>query len=109
MFQMLTCFNLKRGVGLEEFGAALESFISHLRETGLALGGSGVKRRCVETHLDTDRERGHEFFFVMDFRDKAQSDAAFDYLKARTPEGFRRHRAVFSRVRDQVFICWQDA
>jgi len=78
MFRMLTCFKLTPGIGPEEFGAALDSVSAHLQDIDLVVGASGVKHRRAESHLDTDGAHNHEFFFAMDFREKAQSEAAFD-------------------------------
>lgn len=108
MFQMLTCFNLKPGISLDEFKSALDAFAAHLKERGLAEGCGAIQRRCSDTMLDTDRERDHSFFVLMDFRDRAQSDAARDYLRSGQEPGLSRHRAVNSKAQDPIFICWQD-
>ncbi len=107
MFQMLSCFNLKPGVDLAAFETALCAFSDHMVAQGLIRGTGPVMRRQSDTQLDTDTDRGHSFFFLTDFRDKAQSDAAFAYLESGSEPGFSRHRAVMAQTIDPIFICWE--
>lgn len=107
MFQMLTCFDLKAGVTLKDFETALAWFAEDLTSRGLAEGSGPVFRRCSATPLDTDAERDQAFFFLMTFRDKAQSDAAFAYIDGRTEPGRTRHLSVFNKVASPIFICWE--
>jgi len=109
MFQMLTCFNLKPGVEVGDLTDALAVFTRHMREQGLCEGCGPVLDRCAEAHLDTDRERDHAHFFLMDFRDRAQSDDALKYIRRMGLRNVPEHVDVFTKVKDQVFICWQTA
>ncbi len=108
MFHMLTCFNLRPGIELGVFGKALADYTAHLQELDLVEINSPIGQRQSDTILDTDGERHHQYFTTMSFRDRAQADAAVDYIKARTEPGHSIHHAVYSKVQDQIFICWQD-
>jgi hypothetical protein len=108
MFHMLVCFDLKPGVSLGEFKASLSSFSEHLCDADLAAGVGPLGQRQSDTPLDTDREREHQHFALMSFRDRAQADAAYQYLKRRKEPGDSLHRAVNSKAANPVFICWVD-
>jgi hypothetical protein len=108
MFHMLICFDLKSGVLLDQFCVAVSAFTDHLRGLDLAVGVSPVGRRESDTPLDTDRERAHEYFAIMSFRDRKQSDAAHAYLKSRAEPGLSIHHAVNSKASNPIFICWAD-
>ena len=109
MFHMLTCFDLRLGIELGAFRKALAVYTAHLRELDLVESNSPIGRRQSDTILDTDGERDHQYFTTMSFRDRAQADAAVEYIKAHTEPGHSIHHAVYSKVQDQIFICWQDA
>ncbi len=44
----------------------------------------------------------------MTFRDRAQVDAAYAYLVPHEEPAESAHNAVYSKVQNQIFICWQD-
>jgi len=44
----------------------------------------------------------------MTFRDRAQVDAAYAYLAPHEEPAESAHNAVYSKVQNQIFICWQD-
>ncbi len=109
MFHMLTCFDLRPGIELGTFRQALADYTAHLQELDLVESNSPIGRRQSDTILDTDGERHHQYFTTMSFRDRAQADAAVDYIKAHSRKpGHSIHHAVYSKVQDQIFICWQD-
>lgn len=108
MFHMLVCFNLKPGNTIDQFRTAVVTLADHLRAQGLAEAVSRVGRRESDTPLDTDRERAHQYFVTMSFRDRAQSDAAHSYLKQHVDPSESIHHAVYSRAADPIFICWRD-
>jgi hypothetical protein len=58
--------------------------------------------------MDTDSERDHEYFFIMSFRDRAQCDRTAEHIYAHEEPGDSIHKSVFSKIRDEVFICWED-
>lgn len=108
MFHMLSCFNLKPGEKVETFCRAYEDFTACMKSLDLAIGSSPVGRRQSDTPMDTDEERDHKYFAIMSFRDRAQVDAAYAYIMRHVEPGESSHNAVYSRVDNPVFICWQD-
>ena len=108
MFHMLICFDLKSDVEIRAFSEALTDYTAHMQELDLVESKSPIGQRQSDTIMDTDSERDHQYFATMSFRDRAQSDAAVDYIMAHEEPGDSIHRAVFSKVQNQVFICWQD-
>ncbi len=108
VFHMLTCFDLRAGIELGDFRRALANYTAHLQELDLVDGHSPIGRRQSDTILDTDSERNHQYFITMTFRDRAQADAAVGYIKSHTEPGQSIHHTVYSKVQDQIFICWQD-
>ena len=108
MFHMLTCFNLRPAIELGDFRKALVDYTAHMQELDLVVSNSPIGLRQSDTSMDTDAERRHRYFTITTFRDRAQVDAAYDYIKAHTEPGYAIHHAVYSKVQDQIFICWQD-
>lgn len=105
MFHMLSCFDLDPDTRLDEFQAQVRKLDAHLRDLGLIDSIGHVGRRQRHEVLDTDTERNHEFFFITSFRDRVQGDRAVAYMyDADDP----LHRAVYSQVRNAVFVCWED-
>ena len=60
------------------------------------------------TPMDTDDERGHQFFVTLSFRDRAQVDAAYAHILKHVEPGEAAHESVYGRVLNPVFICWED-
>ncbi len=108
MFHMLTCFDLKPGIGIEAFRADYLGFVEHMRSLDLVACTGPIGQRQRDTRMDTDYERDHEYFVIMSFRDRSQADAAYALLAAREESTQSGHEAIHSRIRNQVFICWQD-
>jgi len=108
MFHMLTCFNLQDGQKIEDFCAAITDFTAHLQGKDLVASASPVGRRQTDTIMDTDEERDHEFFFTMTFRDRAQCDAAVAFIYPHKDPADSLHKALYSGIKDQIFICWED-
>lgn len=108
MFHMLTCFDLKPGIDIGMFRTAYMAFVDHMRGAGLVEGTGQIGRRQSDTRMDTDRERDHQYFVIMSFRDRAQVDAARAKLVPHEEPEESAHRAVYSKVRNQIFICWED-
>ena len=109
MFHMLCCFDLKTGIQLEDFQQAFEQFTLHLQAQDLVVSSTPVGVRQSDTILDTDSERSHQYFSIMSFADRKQSDAAVQHIAqfGMTPDS--THHIAYSMVEDPVFICWQDA
>ena len=108
MFHMLTCFNLKPEIAMDDFRRSLTVFTRHMHEVKLVHSTGPIGRRQSDTIMDTDSERDHEYFFIMSFFDRAQCDKAVDYLLPHEEPGESIHKGVYSKVRDQIFICWED-
>lgn len=108
MFHMLSCFNLRSGVELGDFRAALVDYTAHMQALDLVESNGPVGHRQSDTPMDTDAGRDHQYFTTTTFRDRAQVDAAYDYIKTHAEPGFTIHNAVYAKVEDPVFICWED-
>jgi hypothetical protein len=108
MFHMLVCFDLKPGVAIEQFRDGIAAFTDHLRSRDMAVAISPIGKRVADTPLDTDKERAHQYFVTMSFRDRSQSEKALDYLKQHVDPGESFHHAVYSRALNPIFICWSD-
>jgi hypothetical protein len=108
MFQMLTCFDLKPEFSIKEFQRSLTDYTEHMHKLDLVESNGPIGLRQSDTIMDTDNERKHKYFVLMNFRDKTQSDKAIDYIKTHREPGDSIHKNVYSKVQNQIFICWQD-
>ena len=108
MFHMLTCFDMRPEFEVDDFREALAEYTNHMRSLDLVVDTDPIGRRQSDTIMDTDAERGHEYFMLMHFRDRAQSDRAVDYIMSRKEPGVTIHGQVHTKVQNQIFICWQD-
>lgn len=108
MFHMLTCFDLKSEYSLDEFQESLDEYTNHMHSLDLVEDRSPIGLRQSDTIMDTDNERNHKYFMLMNFRDRTQSDKAVEYIKLHQEPGDSIHKEVYSKVQDLIFICWQD-
>jgi hypothetical protein len=108
MFHMLSCFNLTPSVSIDEFRRALVDLTTHLKDRNLVDSTGPVGRRQSNTIMDTDDERDHEYFVIMSFQDRAQCDRSVEYMYRHEEPAESVHEAVYSKVADPVFICWED-
>lgn len=108
MFHMLSCFNLHSGEDIETFQSRYHALVEEMQRLDLVEGSGPLGRRQSDTPMDTDEERNHEYFSVMNFRDRQQVDAAYDHIKEHFGPSDASHEQVRSRVKDFVFICWED-
>ncbi len=108
MFHMLSCFNLNNGEDIDTFRATYLDFVEEMKIIDLVEGSGPIGRRQNDTPMDTDDERQHQYYAVMSFRDRAQADAAYTHIMKHTGATDVAHDAVYTRVLDPVFICWQD-
>ncbi|TNF89468.1 MAG: hypothetical protein JSU67_06795 [Gammaproteobacteria bacterium] len=108
MFHMISCFNLKPGEDIETFRSAYVTFLDEMKAIDLVESSGPIGRRQNDTPMDTDNQRDHEYFVVMSFRDRKQVDAAYDHIMQHIGPTDAAHDTVYTRVRDPVFICWQD-
>lgn len=108
MFHMLTCIDLKPGEPLEEFEQSLVGYTAHMHGLDLVESNGPIGLRQNDTIMDTDDERKQNYFVIMHFRDRAQSDNAVAYIKTHSESGDSIHKKVYSKVQNLIFICWQD-
>ena len=108
MFYMLTCFDLKPDVTIEEFSRSVEIYGQHMQEKSLTRSMGSIGERQRDTIMDTDDERDHEYFFITTFVDRAQCDQAVNYIMRHEDPGDCIHKEVYSKVQNQIFICWQN-
>jgi len=108
MFHMLTTFDLKPGVSIDDFREYLSRFTVHLREADLVESTGSVGRRQRHEIMDTDSERNHEYCFTVSFRDRAQCDLAVEHVLRHEEPTESIHGAVYSRVYSPIFTCWED-
>jgi hypothetical protein len=108
MFHMLSCFDLDTCSEVEGFRADYLEFFAKMRSLDLVESAGPIGRRQSDTGMDADDERQHEYFVIMSFRDRKQVDAGYAYIAApRKPEN-AIHKSMHSKVRNPIFICWQD-
>lgn len=105
---MLSCFNLKRGISLEEFSRSLTELDQYLRSQDLVRSTGEVGKRVRHPVMDTDSERHHQYFVIMSFTDRAQCDRSVDFVNSATEPCQSLHRQVWRKVADPVFICWEE-
>ena len=108
MFHMLSCFDLKAECDLERFLLAYEAFLGEMQALDLVVSSGPIGRRQNDTPMDTDEERDHSYFVIMNFRDRAQVDAAYEHIESHREPGKQTHDSVYDQVCNPVFICWQD-
>lgn len=108
MFHMLMCFDLKPESTIDEFRQSIGEFTTHMKDIGLVESTSPIGRRQRDTIMDTDRERDHEYFLIMSFRDRAQCDLAVNHILPHEEPGETVHVAAYSKVESPIFICWED-
>lgn len=107
-FHMLSCFKLHPEDDIDSFRDAYEAFVASMQAIDLVVSSGPIGRRQSDTPMDTDDARDHEYYAVMTFRDRTQVDAAYAHIMAHTGPADAAHDAVYQRVLDPVFICWQD-
>lgn len=108
MFHMLSCFDIAPGVDIGDFQAEYMEFVEDMRRLGLVEGTGPLGRRQSDTPMDTDDERTHQYFILMNFRDRAQVDAAYAHMTGHEGPGVEVHKSVYSKIRNPAFICWAD-
>ena len=108
MFHMLTCFDLKPGVEIDEFRQSVVVYEQHLKERNLIQSMGPIGQRQRHPIMDTDDERDHQYFFSSSFQDRTQCDRAVDYILLHEEPGDSIHKAVYAKVQNRIFICWED-
>lgn len=108
MYHMLSCFNLRPGVGTMELSTSVKAFDAHLQEAGLVQCTGPIGKRDKHPVMDTDEQRDLDYYFIMTFSDREQCDRAVEYIYSQDLSAETIHGSVFSKVDDAVFICWED-
>ena len=93
---------------MDGFRQSLTDFTAHLGEIELVHSTGPIGRRQRHEVMDTDSERDHEYYFITSFRDRPQCDRSVEYILRHTEPAESIHRAVYSSVKDPIFICWED-
>lgn len=105
---MLTCFDVKPEVEIGSFRTSYLEFVEFMKSIDLVASTGPIGERQSDTIMDTDNERDHGYFVVMSFRDRVQVDRAVELLSSHEEPSESAHKKVYSKVENQIFICWQD-
>ena len=108
MFHLHTSFDLSPEVNIDDYRATLNRFSTLMTEGGLIVETGPVMERCRHPIMDTDEDRGHQYFFVISFTDRKQCDAAVRNIQAAHPESDPIHRAIYRDIIHPIFSCWVD-
>ena len=108
MFHMHSTFDLSPGTSLGEFQHAWDKLCEVLVAEDLMVSASGIAARRPDTPLDTDDACPLGYFTVMSFRDRAQSEAAWEAFEAKREPVWSPHVRVLRMVSDAIFACWED-
>ena len=109
MIHMLSSFDLRPGEDFATFAGDYDVFLADLRAAGMIAGAGPLGRRVNDTPMDTDKAHTQTCFSVMQFRDRAQLDAAYAHIDARARPGTSSHLRMYRRLTNTVFLCWEDA
>jgi hypothetical protein len=107
---MLSKFDLKTGIELDEFEQDYLRFIDTIRTLGFIKSAGPIGRRIKDTPMDTAGDDEPEFYSIMSFKDRERLDAAYSYLldPALPDKDKATHHKIHKAVTNSVFICWQD-
>lgn len=108
MFHMLSCFDLKSDEKIDDFNIAYTDFVKQMQILELVESTGPIGRRESDTPMDTDDSRSQKYFVLMSFRDRPQVDAAYAHIMKHIEPGEVEHDAVYTKVTNPIFICWQD-
>lgn len=108
MFHMLSCFSFIDSADLANFQQNLDSYSRQLIARDLLVETGPVGERHSDTILDTADDSTHTHFMIMSFTDRAQADRAVQLIEQGVEPVATVHKAVYSRISEPVFICWQD-
>jgi hypothetical protein len=95
--------NLKNSARDVEFARNVEAYLGHLRDQGLIEGFRITRRK-----LGFGPDALGDFHLVLEVRDLAQLEAAFQRVGTRAGEVEGLHRAVYSAVKDLQFALYRD-
>jgi hypothetical protein len=98
-----TWFDLKPGVRDTEFARDMAHYMGHLMERGLIENWRLTRRKLGLGPADLG-----EFHIVMETRDLAQLDAAFNHVATRRDPVESVHFGVNAKVRNAKFALYRD-
>ena len=107
MFHMLSCFNLKTELTIQEFQCSLTLYKNHLIENNLLQNVGNIGKRNRHPVMDTD-ESNLEYFFIMTFKDLSQVEESVEYVYSNSETVASLHQDVFQKLDKYNFICWED-
>ncbi|MEM7359908.1 MAG: hypothetical protein AAF431_12480 [Pseudomonadota bacterium] len=108
MFHMLSCFDLRPGVSLAECQKSFLQYGEYMVDLGLVDSSDPIGQRDTDTILDTDEGRTQQYFQLMHFTDKDQSERAVAYIKSMQEPGKSIHQQLYAKLENMVFVCWAD-
>jgi hypothetical protein len=108
MFHMLSWFDLKPEQDIKRFNAAYRHFVEQMQTLDLVESSGPIGQRQSDTPMDTDNDRNQQYFVMMTFRDRPQVDKAYAHIMKHIEPGEATHDAMYSKVVNPIFICWQD-
>lgn len=108
MIHMLSAFDLRPGEDEDAFRAAYDAFLRDLLQDDLIVSFGPMGARVGATPMDTDTARTQTRFTLLGFRDRAQLDATYAFLASRQSAAAGSHHAMYARITNSVFLCWQD-
>ena len=108
MIHMLSRFNLRAGVPLEQFSRDYYQLVEQMRARGLVSASGKIGRRETGTPMDTDASDAPEFYAVMSFDNREQLDRSYAFLTDAAANQSTTHPSVMRAVENPVFTCWQD-
>lgn len=102
-------FDLAEGTSLAQYRAALAEFTAVMKSRNLLVDTGPILERCRHPIMDTDDERGHQYFYVITFSDLEQCNAAVKHIRAADPSTDPAHRAIYGNIIGPIFSCWVDS
>ena len=105
---LLSAFDLRPDQDEASFIEAYRVFVQELYDARLITDARPMGRRVSDTPMDTDKDRSHQFFTILTFRERAHMDAAYAHIEARMRAVTGEHAAMYARTTNQIFTCWQD-
>ncbi len=98
-----TWFDLKPGVRDADFARAMSRYMGHLKENGMIEGWRLTRRKLGFGPADLG-----EFHIVMETRDLAQLDAAFNHVASRREPVESAHFGINAHVRNLKIALYRD-
>ena len=108
MFHLHSSFDLAPDVRIDDYRTTLTRFSAVRKDKGLIVETGPVMERCRHPIMDTDEDRGHQYFFEISFTDREQCDAAVRHIQAAKPDSDSVHRAIYQDIIKPIFCCWVD-